>query len=125
MLGHPLAPLMCVSTTIIGENSMKVYALRQIASDYGYMSVVGYHSSLQAAKKQAKELFDRTAEYDIFVYEIQSKFLKEDIIDLLNGDSISSALDGKVIRDFVYPGEEGVVFESAAMKRYRKEEKSK
>ena len=97
---------------------MKVYALRELQSEYSFMPVIGYHSSLQAAKKQAKELFDRSAEYDIVSYGIQSRFTKEDIIDLLNGDSLSANVEGKVPRDFLFFDK--MEFESAAMKRYRK-----
>ena len=98
---------------------MKVYALREVVTDYGYMPVIGFHTSLEGAKKQAKELFDRSAEWDVALYEIKDRLSHQEWIDLLNGDAISSAIDGKVPRDFIEF--EKVAFESAAMKRYRKE----
>lgn len=98
---------------------MKVYALREQQSETSYMPVIGYHTSLQSAKAQAKELFNRTAAWDVALYEIQGKVTHEDWIDLLNGDSISSQYDGRCPRDFLYFVK--IAFENAAMKRYRKE----
>lgn len=101
---------------------MKVYAMREMTTEYGYMPVRGYHSSLVAAKKQAKELFNKTAEWDVALYSVPNSVPLEMWISLLNGDSISSAIDGEVPRDHLTF--EKVVFESAALKRYRKEQKS-
>lgn len=100
---------------------MKVYALRELQSEYSFMPVIGYHSSLVAAKAQAKELFSRSAKYDIVSYNMKSRFTKEDVIDLLNGDTLSANIDGKVPRDFLEFT--GIEFQSAALKRYRKEQK--
>lgn len=98
---------------------MKVYALREQQLDYSFMPVIGYHSSLLAAKKQAKPLFNRSAAWDIVSYEIKTRFTKEDIIDLLNGDSLSANIEGKVPRDYLDFVK--IEFENATMKRYRKE----
>jgi hypothetical protein len=100
---------------------MKVYGLRELQSEYSFMPVVGYHSSLQAAKKHAKELFNKTAEYDICLYEVPTNTTLDMWVNLLNGDSLSSVLTGDVPRDHLKFVK--IAFESAAMKRYRKEEK--
>jgi hypothetical protein len=96
---------------------MKVYALRQMITSYGYMPALGYHSSLEAAKKQAKKEVKRTDEWDIAEYYFP-KLDKKAIIDLLNGDSLTCNVDGLVPRDYLEFID--VVYESAALKRYRK-----
>jgi hypothetical protein len=102
---------------------MKVYALRVLHPEHHYMPTIGYHSSLVAAKTQAKTVLDRSAPYEIVSFNMKSRFTKEDIIDLLNGDSLSANIDGKVPREFLeFVGKE---FQSASLKRYRKEEKNK
>lgn len=98
---------------------MKVYALREQQPAISYMPVLGYHSSLVSAKEQAKELFNRTAEWDVALYEIQGTVTHADWIDLLNADSITSTYTGRCPRDFLIFVK--IAFESAAMKRHRKE----
>ena len=78
---------------------MKVYALREMATEYGYMPVRGYHSSVQAAKKQAKEFFNKSAEWDIALYSVPNSVSLEMWVGLLNGDAISATLDGETPRD--------------------------
>lgn len=101
---------------------MKVYATREMVTKYGYMPVKGYHSSLVAAKKQGKDSFDRTAEWDVALYEVPSRVTIEMWISMLNADSVASELDGETPRDFLKFV--SIVFESAALKRFRRENKS-
>lgn len=97
---------------------MKVYALREMVTPYGYMPVRGYHTSVESAKKHAKDALEKTSEWDVALYEVPSTIQLINWIDLLNADSISSDLDGRTPRDFLVFSK--VVFESAAMKRFRK-----
>lgn len=99
---------------------MKVYAMREMATEYGYMPVRGYHSSLEAAKKQAKALFNKTAEWDVALYEVPAHVTLDMWVSMLNADSVSADLDGDTPRDFLKFIK--IVFESAALKRYRKEQ---
>lgn len=102
---------------------MKVYALREMVTKYGYMPVRGYHTSVESAKKHAKESLEKTSEWDVALYEVPSTIQLINWIDLLNADCISSDLEGRTPRDFLVFTK--VVFESAALKRYRKKEKAK
>ena len=100
---------------------MKVYALREMSTVYsGYLPIRGFFTALQEAKKQAKTLFSRSDAWDIVLFDCPTKVSHEMWIDLLNGDSLSSLIDGTVPRDYLVFVE--VIFENAALKRYRKEE---
>lgn len=98
---------------------MKVYATRDMTTEYGFMSVIGWHKSLNEAKKQGTLLNARTAEWDVALYETPTTVSLDMWLGFLNGDSVSSQLDGSLPRDHLTFVK--IAFESAALKRWRKE----
>jgi hypothetical protein len=99
---------------------MKVYATRSMETEYGWMPVIGWHRNQDLAKKHAKRVFDRTAEWDVAQYEAPTNTSLEMWIDLLNADTILAEEKGKTPREHLKFVK--IVFQSAALKqRYRKE----
>ena len=101
---------------------MKVYALHTLLPNTSFRPVLGYHSSLVTAKAQAKLQLEKSAEWEISLWEVEMFPTKDDFISMLNADTPSSIIRGKIPRDFIRYNE--VIFQNAAMKRREKESKN-
>lgn len=102
---------------------MKVYTLRatNIPQASSYRPILGFYRSKADAIAAGKAMKKETPSWEVSQWEFPDRLGIEQIVELLNGDSLSSLLDGLVMRDFLVFNQ--IVHKSPAFKRLEQEGK--